>query len=81
MDNEPSDNPGHDGIQTLWEEYVKDELKSLNVKVDKIRDKMEQISIDIGMLKVKASLWGGAIATIVSGLIGALVLLIKSKSP
>lgn len=79
-ENPSSGNPGTDSIEAIWAGHVRDELRSLNEKVDKIRDRIEQISVDIGMLKVKAGVWG-LIGGIIPVTVWFLVWLIKLKTP
>ena len=55
-----------------WSRYVLKELERLNVNQEEMNEKITNILIEIGMLKVKAGVWGlvgGAIPVIGVGLI------------
>ena len=48
-------------MSSNWEEYqvfVLEELKSLNRNIEKVENKLDCISKDTAVLKVKAGLWG-----------------------
>lgn len=49
-----------------WSRHVLAEQKRLNECFEKLATKVEEIRIEIAMLKVKASLWGGITGIIVS---------------
>ena len=60
-----------------WEKGVDDRLAYLTTVSDTIRDKIENLHIELAQLKVRAALWGaaaGLMSTIVAGVVIALVL-------
>jgi hypothetical protein len=55
-----------------WVEYRKLVLEKL-AKIDKIADTQVLIRLDVRELKVRAAIWGGITAAIISTAIGAIV--------
>jgi len=51
-----------------WRKYVLNELKRMSACYETLNEKMTKVMVDVGMLKVKAGVWGG-----LAGLISALV--------
>jgi len=51
-----------------WSKYVLNELKRLGDSYEQLDEKMTQVMVEVGMLKVKAGVWGG-----LAGLISAAV--------
>ncbi len=47
-----------------WGNHVLKELERLNESQDKIESRLTQIEINIGMLQVKAGIWGAMAGTI-----------------
>jgi len=50
-----------------WDEYQKlvmSDLKRLDKGINAINEKLDLLSRDVGMLKVKASMWGAAAGAI-----------------
>jgi len=56
---------------TEWSKYVLKELERLNTCYDSLNEKMNKISNDIMMLKVKSGVWGA-----IAGLIPVVIALI-----
>ena len=60
------------GSWTEWSRYILKELERLNETQTTIEKRLTQIEVDIGMLKVKAGIWGataGAIPAVIAILI------------
>lgn len=62
----------------LWSKHVLIELERLNKKCENIESKLNRMSLDIAMLKIKAGIWG-AVAGAVPVAIALLVGFLKTK--
>jgi hypothetical protein len=60
------------------EDIILEQLKSMDAKIDKMHDKLDENNVDIAELKVKSSVWGG-ISGGVSGLITGFSLLFMRR--
>lgn len=61
----PNDSNGFD----VWKNHILKELERLSDSQENMNKQMERLSVDLAMLRVKASVWGimgGAIPVIVS---------------
>lgn len=57
-------NENSNGDWKIWSKFVLAELKRLSMGLEKMGTKMDIISNDITMLKVKATIWGAIGASI-----------------
>jgi len=63
-----------------WAEHkllVLASLKSLEKKIDKINDQLIDISTQVTILKIKASLYGGVVGLVISILLNFLIFKLK----
>lgn len=60
-----------------WKEYVLAELKRIDMAHEKINDKLDQLRLDIIMLKFKSSIWGLVGASIPIAIAIVIQLIIK----
>ncbi len=57
-----------------WSRFILAELKRLNEVQEKIDTKLQKVTIDIAMLKVKSGVWG-----MMGGLIPIIIVLVIEK--